>query len=141
MQALGSEYLRSCFSNGHSIFSTFLDPFESQWKLIEKISTFSWNFTIIVTLLLKSRDILSGLPCPQVYILPHFTHIPKFFCKQEKCMHIFLFHVKYFVKNIIVHLVIHTIFLLFTNLPNSPFKTRCICCFRFMLVFSVLVNS
>ena len=77
-------YLRSCFSNGHSIFATFLDPFEGQWNLIKKMSTLSWNFTIIVTLLLKSRDGLSGLLCPQVYILPHFTHIPKFFLQAGK---------------------------------------------------------
>ena len=80
----------------------------------------------------------SALKC--IFCLISHTYL-SFFCKQEKCMHIFLFHVKYFVKNIIVHLVKLFFFYFSQTCLNSPFKTQCICCFIFLLLFSVLVNK
>ena len=81
----------------------------------------------------------SALKC--IFCLISHTYL-SFFCKQEKCMHIFLFHVKYFVKNIIVHLVSQYFFFYFSQTRlNSPFKTQCICCFTFLLLFPVLVNK
>ena len=85
---------------------------------------------------------ISGLPCPQVYILPHFTHIPKFFLQAGKMYAHFSLSCEVLCKehNSAFSFTIFFFYFSQTRL-NSPFKTQCICCFTFLLLFPVLVNK